>query len=142
MFMARTPGDGLDCGMIKLAVIAFAPLALAGCVMVPPPDSTLPQPAGYAVPLGQPVRVSDLVLTPKKLVEDSRCPMNARCVWAGRVIVTTRIIGPDFSQTADLTLGEPFGANGRMVALVGVRPEKTTQAEIVPTDYRFNFEQR
>src|SRR5688500_20107979 len=76
MFMARTPGDGLNRRMINLAVIAFAPLALAGCVVVPPPDSTLPQPAGYAVPLGQPVRVSDLVLTPKKLVEDSRCPMN------------------------------------------------------------------
>jgi hypothetical protein len=125
------------------AVLALAASALIGaCTMVPPPNSTPPQPQGYAVPFDVPVRVGDMVVTPKKLVEDSRCPMNARCVWAGRVVVTTRIVGPGFSDTADLTLGEPFGTNGKMLALVSVRPEKTTQAEIGPRDYRFAFEAR
>lgn len=125
------------------AVFALSASALIGaCTMVPPPNSTPPQPQGYAVPFDVPVRVGDLVVTPKKLVEDSRCPMNARCVWAGRVVVTTRIVGPGFSDTADLTLGEPFGTNGKMLALVSVRPEKTTQAEIGPRDYRFAFEAR
>lgn len=125
------------------AVFALAASALIGaCTMVPPPNSTPPQPQGYAVPFDVPVRVGDLVVTPKKLVEDSRCPMNARCVWAGRVVVTARIVGPGFSDTADLTLGEPFGTNGKMLALVSVRPEKTTQAEIGPRDYRFAFEAR
>lgn len=125
------------------AVLALAASALIGaCTMVPPPNSTPPQPQGYAVPFDVPVRVGDLVVTPKKLVEDSRCPMNARCVWAGRVVVTARIVGPGFSDTADLTLGEPFGTNGKMLALVSVRPEKTTQAEIGPRDYRFAFEAR
>lgn len=125
------------------AVFALSASALIGaCTMVPPPNSTPPQPQGYAVPFDVPVRVGDLVVTPKKLVEDSRCPMNARCVWAGRVVVTARIVGPGFSDTADLTLGEPFGTNGKMLALVSVRPEKTTQAEIGPRDYRFAFEAR
>ena len=116
---------------------------LAGCTLVPPPETVAPQPQGYAVPLGVPVQVGDMAVTPKKLVEDSRCPMNARCVWAGRVVVTTRIQGPGFSDTADLTLGERYGTNGRMLALVGVRPDKTTQAgEIAPRDYRFTFEAR
>ncbi|WP_152980301.1 hypothetical protein [Tsuneonella troitsensis] len=125
------------------AVFALSASALIGaCTMVPPPNSTPPQPQGYAVPFDVPVRVGDLVVTPKKMVEDSRCPMNARCVWAGRVVVTARIVGPGFSDTADLTLGEPFGTNGKMLALVSVRPEKTTQAEIGPRDYRFAFEAR
>lgn len=125
------------------AVFALSASALIGaCTMVPPPNSTPPQPQGYAVPFDVPVRVGDLVVTPKKLVEDSRCPMNARCVWAGRVVVTARIVGPGFSDTADLTLGEPFGTNGKMLALVSVRPEKTTQAEIGPRNYRFAFEAR
>lgn len=125
------------------AVFALSASALIGaCTMVPPPNSTPPQPQGYAVPFDVPVRVGDMVVTPKKLVEDSRCPMNARCVWAGRVVVTARIVGPGFSDTADLTLGEPFGTNGKMLALVSVRPEKTTQAEIGPRDYRFAFEAR
>lgn len=128
--------------MKNLFALALAPLALRACAVVPPPDSTPPQPAGYAVPLGQPVRVGDLVVTPKKLVEDSRCPMNARCVWAGRVIVTTRIVGPDFSDTADLTLGEPFGTHGKMIALVSVRPDKAAGTETQPMDYRFAYEAR
>ena len=128
--------------MNKLLTLAFAPLALAGCTMVPPPDSTPPQPQGYAVPLGQPVRVGDLVVTPKKVAEDSRCPMNARCVWAGRVVVTTRIVGSNFSDTADLTLGEPFGTHGKMLALVSVRPDKMAGTETQPVDYRFTYEAR
>jgi hypothetical protein len=128
--------------MNKLLPLAFAPLVLAGCTMVPPPGSTPPQPQGYAVPLGQPVRVGDLVVTPKKLVEDSRCPMNARCVWAGRVVVTTRIVGSNFSDTADLTLGEPFGTHGKMLALVSARPDKVAGTETPPMDYRFMYEAR
>lgn len=128
--------------MTKLLSLALGSALLAGCAVVPAPDSTPPQPAGYAVPLGQPVRVGDLVVTPKKLVEDSRCPMNARCIWAGRAVVTTRIVGPNFSDTADLTLGEPFGTHGKMIALVSVRPDKMTGTETQLRDYRFTYEPR
>jgi hypothetical protein len=128
--------------MTRLLTLASAPFALGACTMVPPPDSTPPQPQGYAVPLGVPVQVGDLVVTPKKLVEDSRCPTLVRCVWAGRVVVTTRIVGPGFSDTADLTLGEPYGTHRKMLALVGVRPEKSAPGEIAPRDYRFTYETR
>ena len=115
---------------------------LGACVMVPPPDSTPPQPAGYAVPFDQPVRVGELVVTPQKLVEDSRCPMNARCIWAGRVVVKTRIAGDGWADTADLTLGEPYGTHGRVIALVSARPDKTTDHETQPDEYRFTYEPR
>jgi hypothetical protein len=128
--------------MKTMLLLALAPLALAGCTMVPPPDSTLPQPAGYAVPLNQPVRVGGIIVTPKKLVEDSRCPMNARCIWAGRVVVKTRIAGEGWADTADVTLGEPYGTHGRVIALVSVRPEKTTGSETGASEYRFVYEMR
>ena len=127
---------------MKTLVALIAPALLGACTLVPPPVSTPPQPQGYAVPFDVPVKVGDMIVTPKKLVEDSRCPMNARCVWAGRVVISARIVGPGFSDTANLTLGEPFGTNGKMLALVSVRPEKTTQAEIGLRDYRFAFEPR
>jgi hypothetical protein len=140
--MPPTAAEELDHAMIRSAALAIAFAATSGCVLVPPPESTPPRPAGYAVPFGQPVQVGDLVVTPKKLVEDSRCPINARCVWAGRVVVTTRIVGPNFSDTADLTLGEPYGTHGKLLALVSVRPEKTTQSELQDVDYRFVYEAR
>lgn len=126
-------------GMKALSIL-LAPMALAACTVVPPAQSIPPQPQGYAVPLGVAVRVGDLVVSPRKLVEDSRCPMNARCVSAGRVVVTTRITGPGFSDTADLTLGEPYGTHGKMLSLTSVRPDKTTQGEIAPGEYRFSYE--
>ena len=123
-----------------LTPIALA-VVLSGCAIIP--QASAPAlPAGSTVALNDSVAVGPLVATPLKVVEDSRCPMNARCVWAGRVVVTARIVGPGFSDTADLTLGESFGTNGKMLALVSVRPEKTTQAEIGPRDYRFAFEAR
>lgn len=37
------------------------------------------------VRLGQTADVCGPRVTPLRVVEDSRCPMNSRCVWAGRV---------------------------------------------------------
>lgn len=128
--------------MKKMLALALAPLSLTACAVVPPVGSTPPQAAGYAVPIGQPVHVGELVVTPKKLVEDSRCPMNARCVWAGRVVVKTTIAGAGWANTADLTLGEPYGTHGKVVALVSVRPDKTAGTDTQPMDYRFAFEPR
>lgn len=127
---------------MKSLLTLLAPALLTACPVLPDARSTPPQPQGYAVPLGVSVQVGDLVVTPKKLVEDSRCPANVRCVWAGRVVVTTRIVGPNFSDTADLTLGEPFGTHGKMLALASVRPEKSAPGEIEPRDYRFTYEVR
>jgi len=127
---------------MRTLVALLASAVSAACAVAPSPDSTPPQPQGYAVPLGVTVRVGDLVLTPRKLIEDSRCPMNARCVWAGRVVVTTRIAGDGWADTAEITLGEPFGTHGKVVALVDVRPPKTTQSELQDADYRFVYEPR
>jgi hypothetical protein len=127
---------------MKAAFALIAPVLLGACVMIPPPDSTPPQRGGYAVPIGQPVRVGDLMGRPKRLVEDSRCPMNARCIWAGRVVVKTRIAGDGWADTADLTLGEPYGTHGKVIALVSVRPDKVAGGETEPMDYRFIYETR
>ena len=43
--------------------------------------------ADRPVALGQTARVAAMRVVPLDLVEDSRCPMNARCIWAGRAVV-------------------------------------------------------
>ena len=90
--------------------------------------------------IGQPTRVGALVVTPKALVEDSRCPMNARCVWAGRVVVTARIDGAGWRETANLTLGQPHPTHGTTVTLTSATPEKTTGTTVPPEAYTFGFE--
>lgn len=129
---------------ILFAALALATFPLAGCAVIPdaPIVEGTPAPEGTAVALNRPVHVGDVVVTPKTVKEDSRCPMNARCVWAGRLIVTTRIDGAGWRDTADITLGETYGTHGHVVALVSGTPEKVAERETAPGEYRFAYEAR
>ncbi|MEO0063573.1 MAG: hypothetical protein RLZZ08_2133 [Pseudomonadota bacterium] len=109
--------------LIPLAALVLA----AGCVAIPGGPVAEGPPAlaaGSAATLGQPVWVGKLIVTPAGVIEDSRCPKNARCVWAGRLIVNARIDGNGWRQTAPLTLGEPYALQGTSVTLVSGTPEK------------------
>ncbi|QKG71424.1 hypothetical protein [Erythrobacter mangrovi] len=122
--------------------LAIATIPLTACVIVPdaPIVEGTPMPEGTAVALRVPVMVGDVVATPMKVIEDSRCPINARCVWAGRLIVETRIDGAGWRDTANITLGESYGTHGRVVRLVSGEPNKTTDREVEPSEYRFTYE--
>ena len=78
-------------------------------------------------------------VTPLALVEDSRCPANARCVWAGRVRITATLGDTTSKLTRELTQGEPATFSGRTLTLVEVLPIQTTQQPLYPDDYRFGF---
>ncbi len=128
------------------ALALLAPVLLSACAVLPPPDTTAPLPGGSAVALDQKVQVGEVVVTPLAVVEDSRCPINTRCVWAGRLVVRTRIDGDAggerWSDTAELRLGETWGTHGKVVALVSGEPGKTTDRETRPEEYRFTYEAR
>lgn len=119
-----------------------APALLAACMVLPAPDTTPPLPPGSAVALHQKVRVGDITVTPVAVVEDSRCPIDARCVWAGRLVVRTQIDGDGWRDTADMRLGETFGTHGRVIALVSGEPGKTAERETPPEAYRFTYDAR
>ena len=109
---------------------------LAGCATTPAPFAA----QGSSVEIPDGVHVGRLVTVPQVLLEDSRCPMNARCVWAGRVVLSTRIYGPDFDETVPLVLGEPYMTHGTSITLTSVQPEKVAGEEIPAPNYRFGFE--
>ena len=109
---------------------------LAGCATTPAPFAA----QGSTVEIPDGVHVGRLVAVPQVLLEDSRCPMNARCVWAGRVVLSTRIYGPDFDETVPLVLGEPRALPGSSITLVSVLPERMAGEEIPAPTYRFGFE--
>lgn len=120
--------------------------ALSACAVIPdaPRPESVAIPQGSAVALGQAVQVGRVVATPMEVVEDSRCPINARCIWPGRLVVKTRIDGPGWRDTADLTLGEPWSTHDVVVALVSGEPAPEAGAgkETLPADYRFTYEAR
>ena len=124
-------------------LLFLAPLALlSGCVTyrnTGTPDGPAPAIEGTAVALGQPVQVGRLVATPIAIVEDSRCPADARCVWAGRLVVSTRLQGPGWRETPELALGEPYATHATTITLISGRPERQAGSEIAPERYRFAY---
>jgi len=102
-----------------------------------PPDESL----AYAM-LGQTVRVDGPSVTPLAVVEDSRCPMNARCVWAGQVRLKLRI-GSGRGETLEITSGKPIHVADGQLELVEVLPDKVAGGSnggvIEASAYRFGF---
>lgn len=119
---------------MKRIALALLPLALAACITVPAAS------ASPTATFGQAAMVGPLRVTPLKLLEDSRCPINVRCVWAGRLILRTSIRGPNIRETRDLTLGEPQAIAGGKLSLVAAEPGKLAGAEGNPPASRFTFE--
>lgn len=121
----------------KIALAAFASVALAGCAATAANPPARP-PEGPAR-LGQTVYVDGPRVTPIKVIEDSRCPMNARCIWAGRVVLRVKVQGGAWQREIDLTLGEPVQVADGGLTLVSATPDRRTDVVIEPRDYRFAF---
>ena len=133
---------GLDIRQMKLLTLPLLAL-VAGCSTVsagPVGDGGPIRSDGVAA-IDQPTRVGSLVVTPKQVLEDSRCPALAQCVWAGRVVLSARIDGAGWRETVSLTLGEPYLTHGFGLALTSVEPAKLS-VPTQPQDYRFGFEAR
>lgn len=92
-----------------MRAILFA-LLLAGCTTAAGPspaqlpehirtdleqrDAALRAPGVIAAGIGQTADLgSGLRVRPLEVIEDSRCPQNARCVWAGRLRVRVNVEG-------------------------------------------------
>lgn len=136
--------------MPKSAFLLAAFPLLAGCAAntaLPPPQK--PVPAATAEPtaplirarIGETVSVDGPKVKPLAVLEDSRCPMNARCVWAGRVRIRVRIDLGSGSQVRELTQGEPVQVADGSLELVEVQPDRpmTNEPNLAPADYRFGF---
>jgi hypothetical protein len=72
-----------------------------------------------------------------RVVEDSRCPTDVTCVWAGEVKVqlSTRMREAEAVQH-QITAGQDATVGEFRLAVVRVRPERISTREISPPEYR------
>jgi hypothetical protein len=106
-----------------------AAFALASCATPPLPPASGPR-AGF----GEVAVVGDFRVVPLEILEDSRCPVDVQCVWAGRVRLRVQVSG----APAELTLGETANVAGTQLTLVRVEPQKRS-GQTAPVAYRFTF---
>lgn len=116
----------------KLAVPVMA-WSLAACATVPASSESA------WIGIGQTTQAGPLTIRANSLVEDSRCPMNARCVWAGRVVVDVTLTQAGRATRTNVILGEPLALENGSVMLDSVEPGKMAGGEQPPLDYRLHF---
>jgi hypothetical protein len=85
------------CSRVKPTLLVPVLALLAGCASKTPIEGQ--------VRLGHIAAVNGPRVRADKVIEDSRCPIDAQCDWAGRLIVLTTILGGGWSKQFDLALG-------------------------------------
>lgn len=91
--------------------------------------------------LGQIAFVSGPKVRADHIIEDSRCPVNAQCVWAGRLIIAATVIGGGWTKQVALTLGVPIDiADGKLTLVKATPALQTGQQVRKPPAYRFTFD--
>jgi hypothetical protein len=118
---------------MRLLPLALAAALTAGCVTVPQVNED----GSTTVRLGQRADLGGPKVTVLKVLEDSRCPMEARCVWAGRVKLSVRIELGSGTTVRELASDKPLPLADGQLELLGTMPPTSTQRKIVPGDYRF-----
>ena len=125
--------------MMKRYLGLFAMLALSACVTTA--DKEAPLPNGNNVPLGRSAYIDGPIIRPVKVIEDSRCPMNARCIWAGTVKIEALWVRPGDDRTIQLELGKPVPLADGNIELTDVSPSRMAGEgrDLKPADYRLSF---
>ncbi|MCC6925782.1 hypothetical protein [Novosphingobium sp.] len=115
--------------LFPLALIA----ALGGCVTT----SRAQDDGSIAARLGQQVDLGGPKVTPIKVLEDSRCPQEVDCVWAGRVRLEVRIETGAGASVRELASDSPLPVADGTLELVRTDPPRSNQGTIAQQDYRF-----
>lgn len=125
----------------RFATLSICLAASAACAT----SEERPAPPGCrsadCVAIGEMQRLAaDLVVTPLEVIEDSRCPIEAECVWSGRVVLRSQLDLGHETITTNLDSIEPLTINGGTLTIAEVAPEMSNKwIPIQPEDYRFGF---
>ncbi len=79
-------------------------------------------------------------ITPTKVLEDSRCPVDVTCIQAGTVRVEAVLESGSGSATQVFMMHEPVTTEAETITLVNVDPVKDTRVLFTDVDYVFHFE--
>ncbi|MBL8531486.1 MAG: hypothetical protein JNK94_07105 [Hyphomonadaceae bacterium] len=140
-----------------MRALIVACLLLAACAQAQPPaptpsanlpehirmdlaqrDAALREPGIVSAGIGETADLGGgLRVRPLEVLEDSRCPQNARCVWAGRLRLRVAVEGVGERDIADD--GDPLTTARGAFALVAISPGAWTDLPRGALPYRFGF---
>lgn len=126
-------------GWLVALLVAVAASSCGGGATLPA-DDFAPDDRFTLAP-GEMVRVGGAELRFVAVTEDSRCPIDVVCIWAGQVTVELALGGAGGDRVVSLTLGPETEArfalpNGLEIVLLEVAPAAVSTAPIAPGAHR------
>lgn len=85
---------------------------------------------------------NQIMINPWAVLEDSRCPTDVECIWAGRVKVGVHFYDPSTNkviQDAVLEVGQSVTIKNVTISLLQVSPSTLSTHKIKDSEYRFTF---
>ncbi len=79
-------------------------------------------------------------ILPLTIIEDSRCPVDVECIWAGRLRVKVRIHNAMGDSDKEFVIGQTITTKTETITLVQAAPIPHAGVTITPADYSFIFE--
>ena len=136
--------------MRKIEVVAALLLSVTACMTPSQPGTpvgvtpTISASMGseFEIAVGQEAKVqgSAIVIRFGGVTEDSRCPSDVQCVWAGDAVVRLSLSGAGSTDASLHTMLDPKAVqySGRTITLVGLKPvprsgTKTPALEYIAT---------
>lgn len=123
-----------------------APSSVASPTATASPSSDLAQPLNLKYQAPVRLNQAELELNFTELVQDSRCPSDVTCVWAGEVTVKVQLKqGGQLVGVADLTLtGDPAKASAKLgdyqLTLLAVTPYPVSTQARQAADYQIQVQ--
>jgi hypothetical protein len=124
--------------MIRVAAILMS-MVFAGCGAVPSQElQTVDLGAQFTLAPGATVFVKNAGIKVRfiAVIEDSRCPLDVTCIWAGEVKVQLEIDDTRATSPLEIIEGGSAAAGGYRVTVVRVEPQPVSTARIAPQAYR------
>lgn len=137
--------------VIIITVIAIGAVAYAAYDYAKPSNpssvaSTAPRTVGdmreygeVSIALGETASFPDVRITPLAVLEDSRCPVNARCIQAGELRVQLETVSAMGTSTGAIELGKSLTTEAEEISFLSVSPETLAGQTIPAENYRFTF---
>jgi hypothetical protein len=135
--------------MLRHRAILLMSISLAACATQPAPAASdavspviqidLGREAEIAVSQEAHVRGTPITMKFRGVTQDSRCPSDVRCVWAGNAVARFTLSsgeGPSVEATMNTGL-DPKSVvfSGYRISLVGLRPAPVSGSTIPPGSY-------
>jgi len=135
--------------VVALGAVSYAAYDYSRPVRVPEvaistPEAVVPEAVRdyslVTLRIGETAVFEGLRLTPRAVVDDSRCPSDVRCVWAGTAHVELEVVSGLGTSTSVLELGKSMTTEAQEVAFTALTPATKAGVAVPENEYRIQLD--